>query len=43
MKFCKNLQQVVDVADPEWAPYWPNYKMMKVSYKIDEEKVLLRQ
>jgi hypothetical protein len=30
MKFCKNLQQVVDISDPEWAPYWPNYKMLKV-------------
>jgi hypothetical protein len=29
MKFCKNLQQVVDISDPEWAPYWTNYKMMK--------------
>jgi hypothetical protein len=31
MKFCKNLQQVVDISDPEWAPYWTNYKMLKVS------------
>lgn len=30
MKFCKNLQRVVDISDPEWAPYWPNYKMLKV-------------
>jgi len=29
MKFCKNLQQIVDISDPEWAPYWTNYKMMK--------------
>eukprot|EP00816_Leptocylindrus_hargravesii_P007733 CAMPEP_0196817152 /NCGR_PEP_ID=MMETSP1362-20130617/59040_1 /TAXON_ID=163516 /ORGANISM="Leptocylindrus danicus, Strain CCMP1856" /LENGTH=331 /DNA_ID=CAMNT_0042194731 /DNA_START=29 /DNA_END=1024 /DNA_ORIENTATION=+ len=29
MKFCKNLQRVVDISDPEWAPYWTNYKMMK--------------
>lgn len=29
MKFCKNLQRVVDISDPEWAPYWPNYKMLK--------------
>eukprot|EP00542_Grammatophora_oceanica_P003486 CAMPEP_0194063804 /NCGR_PEP_ID=MMETSP0009_2-20130614/81304_1 /TAXON_ID=210454 /ORGANISM="Grammatophora oceanica, Strain CCMP 410" /LENGTH=34 /DNA_ID= /DNA_START= /DNA_END= /DNA_ORIENTATION= len=29
MKFCKNLQQVVDISDPEWAPYWTNYKMLK--------------
>ena len=30
MKFCKNLQQIVDISDPEWAPYWTNYKLMKV-------------
>uniref|UniRef100_A0A7S2A9F4 SPX domain-containing protein n=1 Tax=Trieres chinensis TaxID=1514140 RepID=A0A7S2A9F4_TRICV len=29
MKFCKNLQKVVDISDPEWAPYWTNYKMLK--------------
>jgi len=29
MKFSKNLQQVVDKSDPEWIPYWANYKMMK--------------
>lgn len=29
MKFCKNLQRVVDISDPEWAPYWTNYKMLK--------------
>jgi len=29
MKFCKNLQRVVDISDPEWAPFWPNYKMLK--------------
>mmetsp|Transcript_52263 Transcript_52263/g.79339 ORF Transcript_52263/g.79339 Transcript_52263/m.79339 type:complete len:376 (+) Transcript_52263:67-1194(+) len=29
MKFCKNLQKVADISEPEWAPYWPNYKMLK--------------
>uniref|UniRef100_A0A6V2DDP1 SPX domain-containing protein n=1 Tax=Ditylum brightwellii TaxID=49249 RepID=A0A6V2DDP1_9STRA len=29
MKFCKNLQRIVDISDPEWAPYWTNYKMLK--------------
>ncbi|GKY96034.1 hypothetical protein MPSEU_000563800 [Mayamaea pseudoterrestris] len=29
MKFCKNLQRVVEISDPEWAPYWTNYKMLK--------------
>ena len=32
MKFCKNLQRVVDISDPEWAPYWTNYKMLKVRW-----------
>ena len=31
MKFCKNLQQIVEISDPEWAPYWTNYRMLKVS------------
>ena len=31
MKFCKNLQQIVEISDPAWAPYWTNYKMLKVS------------
>jgi hypothetical protein len=35
MKFCKNLQRVVDISDPEWAPYWTNYKMLKVSCKMN--------
>jgi len=29
MKFCKNLQEVVNMSDPEWAPYWLNYKALK--------------
>jgi hypothetical protein len=29
MKFCKNVQRIVDISDPEWAPYWINYKMLK--------------
>jgi len=29
MKFCKNLQQIVEISNPEWAPYWTNYKMLK--------------
>lgn len=29
MKFCKNLQRVVEISDPEWAPYWINYKHLK--------------
>ena len=29
MKFCRNLQRIIDIADPEWAPYWTNYKILK--------------
>lgn len=29
MKFCRNLQRVIGITDPEWAPYWTNYKMLK--------------
>lgn len=36
MKFCKNLQKVVDLSDPEWTPFWVNYKMLK---KIIKELV----
>jgi len=31
MKFCKNLQQVADLSNPEWSPYWTDYKKLKVS------------
>ena len=31
MKFCKNLQKVVEMSDPDWVPYWTNYKLLKVS------------
>jgi SPX domain protein involved in polyphosphate accumulation len=29
MKFGKNLEKLVDVSDPEWGPYWINYKHLK--------------
>ncbi|CAK9251172.1 unnamed protein product [Sphagnum jensenii] len=29
MKFGKNLLQVVELSDPEWGPYWINYKLLK--------------
>jgi len=25
----QNLQKVVDLSDPEWTPFWVNYKMLK--------------
>ena len=45
MKFCKNLQRVVDISDPEWAPYWTNYKMLKVGCRFQSCSafVLLQQ
>jgi len=33
MKFCKNLQNVVQLADPAWSPYWLNYKLLKKKLK----------
>jgi hypothetical protein len=29
MKFCKSLQRMMDISDPEWVPYYTNYKMLK--------------
>jgi hypothetical protein len=29
MKFCKNMGRVVAISDPEWTPFWVNYKMLK--------------
>lgn len=34
MKFCKNLQKVVELSDQDWAPYWTNYKLLKVSPSV---------
>lgn len=33
MKFGKDLIRVVDLSDPEWGPYWINYKFMKRKIK----------
>lgn len=33
MKFCKNLQDVIQLADPAWSPYWLNYKLLKKKLK----------
>jgi len=30
MKFGKNLLRVAEISDPEWVPYWVNYKALKV-------------
>ncbi len=34
MKFCKHLQRVVEISNPEWAPYCTNYKMLKKLIKV---------
>eukprot|EP01032_Pedospumella_encystans_P012552 gene12552-14516_t len=34
MKFGKSLMRVVETSDPEWGPYWINYKFLK--RKINE-------
>jgi SPX domain protein involved in polyphosphate accumulation len=33
MKFGKNLIKAAQISDPEWAPYWVNYKMLKAKIK----------
>lgn len=29
MKFCKHLKEAIDFSNPEWAPFWTNYKLLK--------------
>mmetsp|Transcript_3198 Transcript_3198/g.4965 ORF Transcript_3198/g.4965 Transcript_3198/m.4965 type:complete len:310 (+) Transcript_3198:119-1048(+) len=39
MKFGKNLEKVMSISDPEWAPFWLNYKhLKKILKKIRNEK-----
>ena len=33
MKLGKSLLRIVDLSDPEWGPYWTNYKFMKKKLK----------
>ena len=33
MKYGKNLAHVIELSDPEWGPYWINYKFMKKRIK----------
>lgn len=33
MKFGKNMIQVVELSDPEWGPFWINYKYLKKKIK----------
>lgn len=33
MKFAKHLAKAMNVSDPEWAPYWINYKQLKKMIK----------
>ncbi|CAM9137471.1 unnamed protein product, partial [Phaeothamnion confervicola] len=37
MKFGKNISRVVELSDPEWAPFWLNYKFLKKKVKGLEE------
>lgn len=34
MKFGKTITKVTDLSDPEWAPFWLNYKNLKKKLKI---------
>ena len=41
MKFGKSLLKAVDLSDPEWGPYWINYKNLKKRINtIVESKIL---
>lgn len=39
MKFGKNLASVIEFSDPEWSPYWMNYKFLKkkINDIVDED------
>lgn len=34
MKFGKNIGRVVELSDPEWSPFWINYKFLKKKAKV---------
>lgn len=34
MKFGKNIGRVVELSDPEWSPFWINYKFLKKKVKV---------
>lgn len=34
MKFGKNIGKVVELSDPEWSPFWINYKFLKKKAKV---------
>jgi hypothetical protein len=38
MKFCKNLQRVAELSNPEWNPFWTDYKQLKVRRKKEKKK-----
>lgn len=40
MKFGKNLLSVVALSDPEWSPFWMNYKQLKkmITDIVDEQE-----
>jgi hypothetical protein len=38
MKFCKNLQRVAELSNPEWNPFWTDYKQLKVRRKKKKKK-----
>jgi hypothetical protein len=41
MKFCKNLQRVADLSNPEWVPFFTDYKKLKVSENFTRSRVRL--
>lgn len=41
MKFGKNIGRVVELSDPEWSPFWVNYKFLKKKTKVRVSAFLL--
>lgn len=39
MKFGKNIGRVVELSDPEWSPFWINYKYLKKKAKVGRVRV----
>lgn len=40
MKFGKNIGRVVELSDPEWSPFWMNYKFLKKKVKVGRAQLL---
>ena len=43
MKFGKTLTSMIELSDPEWGPYWINYKFMKKKMALCQKKPFYAQ